>query len=141
MTDEASASLITHLLVPVATEMDARETAVALAPYTPERVTVLHVVEKSGGVPDKTPVEQSESIADAAFKAFRERFPDAETETVYRQDVVDGIIDVAARTGASAIAFQPRGGSRLVKFVSGDRTLRLVAAADRPVITLPGRTE
>ncbi len=108
MTDDSSASLLSHLLVPVATEKDARETAVALAPYDPERVTVVHVVEKGGGVPDKTPVEQSESIAAAAFEAFRERFPDAETETVYRRNVVEGIVDVAAEIGASAIAFQPR---------------------------------
>ena len=141
MTDEPSAELLSHLLVPVATEKDARETAVALAPYDPERVTVVHVVEKGGGVPDKTPVEQSESIAEAAFSAFRDRFPDAETETVYRRDVVQGIVDAAAEDGASAIAFQPREGGRLQQFLAGDRTLRLVTEADHPVITLPGRTE
>ncbi|MFW5934507.1 MAG: universal stress protein [Halolamina sp.] len=141
MTDDSSASLLSHLLVPVATEKDARETAVALAPYDPERVTVVHVVEKGGGVPDKTPVEQSESIAAAAFERFRERFPDAETEMVYRRNVVEGIVDLAAEIGASAIAFQPRKGGRLKQFLAGDRTLRLVTDADRPVITLPGRTE
>ncbi|NHX35880.1 MULTISPECIES: universal stress protein [Halolamina] len=141
MTDDSSAPLLSHVFVPVATEKDARETAVALAPYDPERVTVVHVVEKGGGVPDKTPVEQSESIAATAFEAFRERFPDAETETVYRRNVVQGIVDAAAETGASAIAFQPREGGRLKQFLSGDRTLRLVTDADRPVITLPGRTE
>jgi len=140
MTDDSSASLLSHLLVPVATQKDARETAVALAMYDPERVTVVHVVEKGGGVPDKTPVEQSESVAEAAFEAFRERFPEAETETVYRRNVVEGIVDVAAEMGASAIAFQPRKGGRLEQFLSGDRTLRLVTDADRPVITLPGRS-
>lgn len=141
MSDDPSASLMSHLLVPVATEKDARETAVALAPYAPERVTVVHVVEKGEGVPDKTPIEQSESVAGAAFDAFREQFPDTGTETAYRRDVVDGVIEVAAELGVSAIAFQPREGSRLRQFVAGDRTLRLVTEADRPVITLPGRTE
>jgi nucleotide-binding universal stress UspA family protein len=132
--------VLTHALVPVANADDARATATALAPYAPERTTVLHVVEKGGGVPDKTPVEQSEEVAEAAFEAFREHFPDADSHVAYGSDVVGAISSAAGDVGATAIAFRPRGGSRLVQFLSGDRTLRLVTGTDRPVVCL-GHTD
>lgn len=126
-----------HIIVPVANQEDAAATAALLEPHEFERITVLHVVEKGEGVPDKTPVEQSEQVAAAAFEAFRETFPDAEAETAYRRDIVKGTLEAADAVGASAIAFRPRGGSRLVQWLSGDRTLRLVTEADRPVISIP----
>jgi nucleotide-binding universal stress UspA family protein len=129
-------AMMAHPLVPVANVDDARATAVALAEHAPEWTTVLHVVEKGGGVPDKTPVEQSEDVAEAAFDAFRERFPDADSRVVYGADVVEAISDAADDVGATAIAFRPRGGSRLVQFLSGDLTLRLVTEIDRPVVCL-----
>jgi len=132
-------SVTAHLAVPVAGPEDARETAEILREYECDTVTVVHVIEKGGGVPDKLPLEQAEQHAAEAFAAFREIVPEANEEIAYRRDVVSAIIDVAAEVGASAIAFCPRGGNRLQQFLSGDTAHKLITNADRPVITLPAR--
>ncbi|WP_416838685.1 universal stress protein [Haloferax sp. DFSO52] len=129
-------SFTESIVVPVADQADARKTATALETYDVGDVTVLHVVEKGEGVPDKTPIVQSEEIAAESFEAFHESFPEAETQIVYRRDVVAGITEVAQELDASAIVFRPRGGGRILQFLSGDRSLRLITAARRPVIAL-----
>ncbi|WP_256300620.1 universal stress protein [Haloarchaeobius salinus] len=136
-----SKRLTDTVVVPVAHESDARKTAAALEPYDVDRVVVVHVVEKAGGAPDKTPVEQSEEIAEASFAAFRETFPDADDALAYRRDVVGGIIDLAEQEDASAIAFRPREEGRIVRFLSGDHSLRLVTQSPIPVISLPSEDD
>ncbi len=118
-------------------------TAQALGPYRPERVTALHVVEKGEGVPDKTPVEQSEELAAESYDAVRSVFPDAGEHTAYSRDVVGAIFDAVDEVDATAIAYQSRGGNRLVQFLSGDLSVKLVTKSHVPVIALPreGSTE
>jgi len=130
-------NFLEHVLVPVADEADARATALELEAYQPDHVTVLHVVEKGDGVPDKTPVEQSEAVAEEAFAAVREIVPNADDHTAYARDVVGAIFDAADEVGATAIVYRSRGGNRITQFLSGDLSLKLVTQADRPVIALP----
>jgi nucleotide-binding universal stress UspA family protein len=140
MTNSAESNdreLLAHVLLPVAHEDDARKTAMALEPYQPDHVTALHVVEKGGGVPDKTPVEQSEELAEESYVAVRRVFPDADDYTAYARDVVGAIFEAADEVDASAIAYRSRGGNRIMQFLSGDLSLKLVTNADRPVIALP----
>jgi nucleotide-binding universal stress UspA family protein len=129
--------VLSHVLLPVANEADASATAAALERYGPSHVTALHVVEKGGGVPDKTPVEQSEALAEESYAAVRSVFPDADEHTAYGRDVVAEIFDAAEAVDASAIAYRSRGGNRLLQFLSGDVSLRLVTEANRPVVALP----
>lgn len=129
--------ITTHLVVPVTDEDDARTTATLLEPFHFDHVTVVHVIEKREGAPDKLSLEQAERRADEAFAAFAEVIPDAATERTYSTDVVAAVIDIAAEVGASAIAFHPRGGSRIARLLSGDKALSLITQADRPVIALP----
>ncbi|MFC6721280.1 universal stress protein [Halobacteriaceae archaeon SHR40] len=135
--EDQNQDLLAHVLLPVAHEEDALATATALEPYAPERVTALHVVEKGEGVPDKTPVEQSEEIAAESYAAVRAVFPDADEHTAYARDIVGAILDAADEVDASAIAYRARGGNRLMQFLSGDLSLKLVTESDRPVIALP----
>jgi nucleotide-binding universal stress UspA family protein len=133
--------LLAHVLLPVANEEDAIATAKALEPYQPERVTALHVVEKGGGVPDKTPVEQSEELAEKSYEAVRSVFPDAGEHTAYARDIAEAIFESAEEVDASAIAFRSRGGNRIMQFLSGDLSMKLVTNAGRPVIALPRESD
>lgn len=130
-------ALLEHVLLPVANEADARESAQSLAAYEPTRVTAVHVIEKGDGVPDTLSAEQAEQLAADSIAAVREVLPAADDHTAYSRDVVAAIFEAAAAVDASAIAFRPREGGRLMQFLSGDRSLRLVTEADRPVIALP----
>ncbi|WP_129113186.1 universal stress protein [Halegenticoccus tardaugens] len=138
------ASLFARPVVPVASVDDAETTARAAVPRIAAvdgEMVVVHVVEKAGGAPDKASVEQREEVAADAFSVVRDRAAaagvDVTTRVAYGTDVAETIFDVAREENASAIVFSPRGGSKLVKWLSGDVAASLVENADRPVVSLP----
>jgi nucleotide-binding universal stress UspA family protein len=131
------------ILVPVATDEDARVTSRALRTHfdlDEIDVTLVYVVEKAGGAPDKASVEQREEVAENVFAATRDELPDVEVETklVYDTDVAEGIFAAADEVGANAIVFVPRGeGGRLTRLLTGDVALSLVNETTLPVVSLP----
>lgn len=137
-------SLFEHALVPVASPEDAAATMRAIRPYVAAArsdVTVVNVIEKAGGAPDKASVEQREEYAQEIFDAARSEMDDSEitltTEVRYGTDVAETIIETANDVDASAIVFTPRGSSRWVRLLTGDVADSLVSESDLPVLTLP----
>lgn len=138
------ASLLDRPLVPVASPDDAATTYEKLRPYLLEGgvdVTVVNVIEKAGGAPDKAGVEQRQEHAEKTFDAFQEGAEadgiTADTQILYGTDVVETINDAAADIDASAIVFVSRGGGRLLDLVSGRVRSRLVSESEFPVVVLP----
>lgn len=130
-------SITKHILVPISSEDDGYHTARAVEPYDPERVTMVFVVEKSGGAPDKISTTQAKELAGNSFAAFREVIPSAEEHIAYGTNVADAIFEAANEVDATAVAFTSRGGGRFLQFLTGDIALRLVSRNDIPVISLP----
>jgi nucleotide-binding universal stress UspA family protein len=133
-----------HALLPVADPDDARTTARAALPQLERaggRATLVHVVEKAGGAPDKAGVEQREEYAGETFAAAGEVLDDAvpfDERLAFGTDVADAIFAVARDVDATCVAFTPRGGSRWVRLLTGDVALSLITETDRPVVVLPG---
>ncbi|MCU4743509.1 universal stress protein [Halobacteria archaeon AArc-m2/3/4] len=143
-------SLLTtdRVLIPIANEEDATETCDAIVRYfadqshsTHPKVNLVHVIEKTEGYMDKAPLEAREQQAQRVFEIASDRLEEAgyeiETELVYSTNVVESIVETAARTNADAIVFLPRDGGRLSVLLSGNMTSKLVSSADIPVIVLP----
>lgn len=135
-------TVLSHVLVPIASEDDAEATCEALDPFLEdvERVTAVHIIEKGGGVPDKAPLEKRQGDAAEFLAIVDSRLGDAvavDTRTGYGTDVVESLFDEADDVGATAIAFRPRSGGRIVRLLTGDIATRLVIDADLPVVSLP----
>lgn len=137
-------ALFEHVVIPLASEDDARATMHGALEHLKSAqglATLVFVVEKAGGAPDKASVEQLEAYAEDVFDVARDVVADAdvtiETRIDYGTDVGETIVEAAHDAGASAIVFTPRGGSRWLKLLTGDVTRTLLTESDLPVIALP----
>lgn len=133
--------LLGHVVVPIADARDAAATTAALSPYLDDvrSVTALHVVEKGGGTVDKAPMEKRLADAVGFLSTVESRLGGevtVETRVEFGTDVAETIVETALDAGATAIAFRPRGGGRLVRLLSGDTAMRLVTDAELPVVAL-----
>lgn len=136
--------LLSRVVLPVASEDDARVTCAVVLPHVAEadgRIVAVHVIEKGGGGMDKASVEQREDYADDVFAVVEDACEDAgvpvETDLRYDTDVADAVFAAASDHGASAIAFTPREGSRWLDLLTGDNTRDLVKGATLPVVVFP----
>ncbi|ELZ96115.1 UspA domain-containing protein [Haloferax mucosum ATCC BAA-1512] len=131
-------------LLPLANETDAERTCEVALPRIAAaggRASVVHVIEKAGGAPDKASVEQREAVADRVFdicrRATDEAGIDLHTDLRFDTDVGDSILAAADDIDATAIVFTPRGGRSWWDLFSGAVRKRLVRDSDRPVVVLP----
>ena len=141
-----TSNLFQRVLLPVASEDDARATCSVARPYLQRADGVAigaHVVKHNEGAIGAAPIdaraEDSEHILGRVRNDLGNRV--AETRTVYGPDITTAIFETAADTDASAIVFTPRGGSRWVRLLTGDVADSLVTNAELPVIVLPDERE
>jgi nucleotide-binding universal stress UspA family protein len=137
-------TLLERVVVPVANETDTTATATAISPYLDRvrRVVVVHVVEKGGGVADKAPMGKRRADAREFLSEIESRLDDevaVETRVELGTKVAETIVETALDEDATAIAFRPRGGNRLVRFLSGDTALRLLTEPELPVVSITGQ--
>lgn len=133
--------LLTRPVVPVASVEDAERTCRALDPYLPaiESLVSLHVIESAAGPSDPASTRQREDIAEEIQDSMRELSAavELETTTIRGGDPVDRILETADVTDATAIAFTPRSGGRIVRWLSGDVANKLIENDRHPVVVLP----
>lgn len=131
--------LLGRVVVPVASEDVAEESAIMAREYLREEsdVLVVHVVQDEQRFAEASDEEWA-AFAEEAFDAFRADFGrEVETELRHGTDIADTIVAVAEDADATAILFVPRGGSRWRQLMSGDVARELVTESSCPVISLP----
>jgi nucleotide-binding universal stress UspA family protein len=145
MTGDRPSDLFERVLVPVASEEDARRATDVILPYLPGAgsVVVVHVIKQSEGGIDPSPVDAQEEEAEQLFDIVTEddEAGDVETRTAYGSDVVDSILETARETGATVIAVSPREKSLLMRLLTGDHARSLMMNRDVPVLAVPAGEE
>lgn len=139
-------NLLQRIILPVASEEDAKATCKQVLPRLRDDAEVLavYVVEKAGGAPDKASVEQREEWARDIFAVVEDELSAEvalDTEILYGTDIAESILDAGEEFDASAIVFTPRGANRWLKLLTGDTAMNLLENADRPVVVLPNEEE
>jgi nucleotide-binding universal stress UspA family protein len=143
---QQKAGLLSTVIVPVAGPNDARETAKALRHRIGDEigeVVVLHVIRKAGGAPDSASVEQMEEWAAESFDAFKSAGGEwcdrigFEAGYQFGTDIADTILSEASARSGTVIAYTPRPGHALLRWLSGNTADELVEKAELPVLAVP----
>lgn len=134
--------LFERVLLPVASESDARLARETILPYLDEVggiAIVVHVIKQSEGGTDPSPPSAQSEDADRLFEIIREDHDKVvvETRKAYGSDIAEAIVAVARDVDASAIVFSPEQKGRLIRLLTGDTALSLVTNPDVPVVAIP----
>lgn len=139
-------TLFAQVLIPIASEDDARVARETILPYLAGSggvATIVHVIKYTEGGVDPSPVSMQEEDAERLFEIVIEDHADlvVETKKAYGTDIAAAIFNVAEEIDASAIVFAPEERSRLIRLLSGDTALSLVSNPDVPVLAIPRHEE
>lgn len=137
-------ALFERVLIPIASEDDARMARDTILPYLRRSggvAVVVHVIKHVEGSVDPSPLSMQEEDADRLFEIVEQDNSElvVETKKVYSADIVAGIFEAADEANTSAIVFAPEEKNRLTRLLTGDTALSLVSNPDIPVLAVPRR--
>lgn len=142
MTVPDPAGLLDRPLIPIASEADARLVRDAILPYLADAsstVILVHVIKRTEGGVDPSPLDFQEEDAERLFAIAREGRDGLVTETrfAYGSSVAESILETAREADASVVVIAPRERSLLMRLLTGETTRPLVANTDLPVLSVP----
>lgn len=145
MTHHLPAALFERVVIPVASEADARMASETILPYLEQvggAAIVVHVIKYAEDGVFPSPPSMQEADADAMFDIVRENTDVVvQTRKAYGTDVAAAILDVAKEVNASSVVISPRPKNRVIRLLSGDTALSLVTNPEIPVLSIPRQSE